>query len=101
MARTARVRSARDVGAVVAEARQLRGWTQKELAERAGIERSYLARIETGASVILLDRVFRLLRRLGVEVTVTLPDPADAAPAGSDRASSSAAGDEGDAGEMS
>jgi transcriptional regulator with XRE-family HTH domain len=80
MARTARVRSARDLGAVVAEARQLRGWTQMDLAENTGLERSYLARIETGASVILLDRVFRLLRRLGVEVTVTFPEPrADAA----------------------
>lgn len=79
MARTARIRSARDLGAVVAEARQLRGWTQMDLAENTGLERSYLARIETGASVILLDRVFRLLRRLGVEVTVTLPEPRDGA----------------------
>lgn len=78
MARTARVRSPRDLGAVVAEARQLRGWTQMDLAESTGVERSYLARIETGASVIMLDRVFRILRRLGVEVTVTFPD----APAG-------------------
>lgn len=77
--RTARVRSARDLGAVVAEARQVRGWTQAELAERASIERGYLSRIESGASVILLDRVFRLLRRLGVEVTATLPAPPEAA----------------------
>lgn len=80
MARTARVRSARDLGAVVAEARQLRGWTQMELAESTGLERGYLARIETGASVKLLDRVFRLLRRLGVEVTVTFPEAAERAP---------------------
>lgn len=79
MNRTARVRSARDLGAVVAEARQVRGWTQAELAERAGIERGYLSRIESGASVILLDRLFRLLRRLGVEVTATLPAPPEAA----------------------
>lgn len=75
MERVARVRSARDLGLVIAEARRLRGWTQADLAEHTSIERSYLARIETGASVILLDRVFRLLRRLGVEVTVTLPEP--------------------------
>lgn len=73
------MRSARDLGAIVAEARQIRGWTQEELAENTSIERGYLARIETGKSVILLDRVFRLLRRLGVEVTVTFPDgPAEA-----------------------
>ncbi len=74
MARTAQIRSPRDLGAVVAEARQRRGWTQRELADAVGMERGYLARIETGASVILLDRVFRLLRRLGVEVTVAFPD---------------------------
>ena len=80
MARESRVRSARDLGTVIAEARRLRGWTQADLAESASIERSYLARIETGASVILLDRVFRLLRRLGVEVIATLPEfaPAEA-----------------------
>lgn len=75
MARTAQIRSARDFGMVVAEARQLRGWTQRELAEHVSLDRSYIARIETGASVLLLDRLLRLLRRLGVEVTVTLPEP--------------------------
>ena len=70
----ARIRSARDFSAVVAEARLLRGMTQAELAENTSVERSYLARIESGASVILLDRIFRLLHRLGVEVTATLPE---------------------------
>ena len=84
VARTARIRSARDLGAVVAEARRLRGLTQAELAESTSIERGYLARIETGASVILLERVFRLLRRLGVEVTVTLPDVSAADAAGAE-----------------
>lgn len=72
------VRSARDLGAAIAEARQRHGLTQEELAEATGIERSYLARIESGRSVILLERIFRLLRRLGVEVTVTLSPAADA-----------------------
>lgn len=72
--RSMSIRSARDLGAAIAEARQLRGLTQEELAEATGVERTYLARIETGRSVILLERIFRLLRRLGVEVTVTLPE---------------------------
>lgn len=90
MVRTARIRSARDLGAVVAEARQLHGWTQAELAESTTLDRSYLARIEAGASVLLLDRVFRLLRRLGVEVTVTLPEvETDMRPRGEERAGES------------
>lgn len=68
------MRSARDLGAAIAEARHLRGLTQAELSESTGLHRSYLAAIENGASVVLLDRVFRVLRRLGVEVTVTLPE---------------------------
>ena len=76
--RKMRVRSARDLGAAIAEARQQHGLTQEELAEATGVERSYLARIESGRSVILLERIFRLLRRLGVEVTVTLSPAADA-----------------------
>lgn len=77
MSRVARVRSARDLGAVIAEARQLRGMTQADLAEATDIERTYLARLETGATVLLLDRVFRLCRRLGVELTATLPEGPD------------------------
>jgi transcriptional regulator with XRE-family HTH domain len=72
-----RVRSTRDLGAAIAEARQLRGLTQEELAEATQVDRSYLARIENGRSVILLDRIFRLLRRLGVEITLTLPKAPD------------------------
>ena len=72
--RSMSIRSARDLGAAIAEARQLRGLTQEELSEATRVDRTYLARIETGRSVILLDRIFRLLRRLGVEVTVTLPE---------------------------
>lgn len=53
----------------------MRGLTQAELSEITGLHRSYLAKIESGASVVLLDRLFRVLRRLGVEVTVTLPEP--------------------------
>ncbi|MAY98473.1 MAG: hypothetical protein CMH84_18350 [Nocardioides sp.] len=76
MRRTAQLRSARDLGSAIGEARRLRGLTQAELSESVGIHRSYLVAIEAGATVVLLDRMFRLCRRLGVEVTATLPDPA-------------------------
>ena len=89
MRRTAKLRSARDLGSAIGEARRLRGLTQAELSESVGIHRSYLVAIEAGATVVLLDRMFRLCRRLGVEVTATLPDPA------STDQPSAAAGDEG------
>lgn len=58
--------------------RAARGLTQQELARDAGVERTYLARLEAGATVLLLDRALRILRRLGATVTITLP--ADDAP---------------------
>ncbi|WP_230208866.1 helix-turn-helix transcriptional regulator [Nostocoides sp. HKS02] len=74
MARQMLVRSGADLGAAVAEARRLRGQTQDQLAAAAGVERSYLAKLEAGASVLLLDRALKLLRRLGAEVVVQLSD---------------------------
>ncbi len=69
-----RVRSAADLGRAVKGAREAAGLTQQELADLVAVDRSYLARIETGLSVLLLERMLRMLRRLGAEVSVTVPD---------------------------
>ncbi|MBS1870841.1 MAG: helix-turn-helix transcriptional regulator [Actinobacteria bacterium] len=66
------VRSAADLGRAIAGARAARGLTQAELAERTGINRSYLAELEHGASTLLLERALRALRRLDATVTVSL-----------------------------
>jgi len=47
--------------------------SQAELAEAAGIERTYLSRLEGSHSTIAIDRALRALRRMGAEVTVNLP----------------------------
>lgn len=75
MQRQMTVRTGADLGAALAEARRARSLTQQQLAESVNLDRTYLAKIETGASVLMLDRTLRLLRRLGAEVTVTLPEP--------------------------
>lgn len=67
------VRSPADLGRAIAGARSARGLTQQELAEETAIDRSYLARLETGVAKLALERTLRLLRRLGATVTVTLP----------------------------
>jgi transcriptional regulator with XRE-family HTH domain len=74
MANVVAVRAGADLGVAIQEARRIAGLTQSEVAERAGLDRTYLARMESGLSVLLLDRSLRVLRRLGAEVTVTLPD---------------------------
>ena len=74
MSRVVQIRSGSDLGVAVREAREAASMTQEALAEFVGLDRSYLAKMETGLSVLLLDRALRVLRRLGAEVTVTLPD---------------------------
>ena len=68
------VRSAGDLGRALQLARLVSGMTQEELSEATGVDRTYLARMESGLSVLLLERLMRLLRHTGAEVTVTLPD---------------------------
>jgi transcriptional regulator with XRE-family HTH domain len=66
------VRSAADLGRAVAGVRGRCGLTQQRLAEEAGVERSYLARLEAGGSTLAIERAVRLLRRMGATITVTL-----------------------------
>jgi transcriptional regulator with XRE-family HTH domain len=68
------VASGRDLGAALADVRQARGLTQDEVATAAGLERTYLAKIEAGSSVLRLDRALVALRALGARVTVTMDD---------------------------
>lgn len=66
-----------DLGRAIAGVRAARGMTQTEVAGATGIDRTYLARLETGATVVLLDRALRILRRLGASVTIHLDDTSD------------------------
>ena len=51
------------------------------MADELGFKRSYLSELETGSeATIALERSLRALRRLGAEVTVTLPGDHDATP---------------------
>jgi DNA-binding Xre family transcriptional regulator len=55
----------RRLGATIKRLRQERGWTQQQLADRVGIARVSVARIETGAravSVATLERIAKALR---------------------------------------
>jgi transcriptional regulator with XRE-family HTH domain len=74
------VRAPGDLGRAIAGVRAERGLTQAQLAEAAGVDRTYLARLEAGASALVLERALRLLRRMGATVTVVL-DGADGPPA--------------------
>ena len=64
------VRSAADLGRTIADVRHLRGLSQEQLAESTGVDRTYLAKLEAGASALLVERALRILRRMGATVTV-------------------------------
>jgi HTH-type transcriptional regulator/antitoxin HipB len=68
------IRSGPDFGRAVAEIRGRRHLTQAELAEEVGLTRDYLAQLESGRSVTLLEHLLRILRRSGATIAVTWPD---------------------------
>lgn len=70
--RTFLVRSPRDFARTISEGRIERGLTQAELAAAAGIDRTYLSRMENGFDTKQLDRAFRVFRVLGVQVSARM-----------------------------
>jgi transcriptional regulator with XRE-family HTH domain len=71
------IRSPADLGRAVAGVRAAHDATQAELAAELGIDRSYLARLEAGASTLALERALRALRHMGATVAVSFEDGAD------------------------
>lgn len=57
--------------------RQVRGLTQPELAERAGIEQSYLSKLENGRSQASEQVRERLASALGIDVETLTKDPSE------------------------
>jgi transcriptional regulator with XRE-family HTH domain len=68
------VRSPADLGRAIAGIRAVRQLRQEDLATEIGIDRTYLAKLEAGASSIQLERALRALRRMGATVTITLAE---------------------------
>lgn len=52
--------------------RQERGWTQSELAARAGVHRSFIAKLEAGRQDPALTTLEKLAKALRVKVTTLL-----------------------------
>jgi len=56
------------------EARESRGLTQGQLAEKAGVKQSAVARLESMKAVPQIDTIFKVLRPLGYTLAI-VPDP--------------------------
>lgn len=61
------------LGSAIRDARTARNLTQHQLAEAAGVSRSWLARVESGHRGAELEQIFRLLNALGL--SMMLHDP--------------------------
>lgn len=59
-------RALRDVGDDVSAWRKLRGLTQAQVADRSGVSRGTLARLERGDGGVSIETLLRVLRALGV-----------------------------------
>lgn len=68
------IRGGADIGRAIRSIRSAQGLSQIDAAELAGIDPTYLSKIETGRTVSLLEHQLRILRRLGARVTVTFDD---------------------------
>ena len=69
-----RVYTPASLGTAIRDYRKATGLTQAKLAEMAGIQRSYLSELEAGKETEQLKRVFRILRMLGVRMTLEEAD---------------------------
>lgn len=65
-------------GLRVKELRNAQGVTQEELADRVGMFRTYMSRIETGTANPTLTMIYALAGALKVTVTALFDEPVDA-----------------------
>lgn len=65
------MRASEQIGASIATWRKLQRLTAVQLADRAGISRSTLSRLEGGDSGVGLESVLRVLRALGILDAIT------------------------------
>jgi HTH-type transcriptional regulator / antitoxin HipB len=69
-----RIYTAASVGPAIRSYREEAGLTQQELADMAGLHRSYLSDLEQGKETEQLRRILRLLKLLGVRATLQKAD---------------------------
>jgi len=69
-----RVYTPASLGAALKHYRNQAGLSQAELARRAGLNRTYLSALEQGKETEQLRRLLRLLKHLGVRMTLQKAD---------------------------
>lgn len=63
-------RTQRQIGTIIQRARKKRGWTQSQLAERAGLRQETISMIEIGEKPSKLNSILAVLAALQLEFRV-------------------------------
>lgn len=71
---TLTARKLKDVAAVIRAAREDKGMSQSELAERLAFSRDYMVDLESGKPNVYATRLFRVLHELGITLTLEYED---------------------------
>jgi len=66
--RTMLLRSAREVGDLIADGRRRLRWSQSDLAQEAGVSRQWVSQVENGKTTVAFDLVLGVLHALGYAV---------------------------------
>jgi transcriptional regulator with XRE-family HTH domain len=69
-----RIYSAASLGDAIRHYRSAAGLTQAQLAASVGLQRSYVSELERGKETEQLARILRILRQLGVRMTLDQAD---------------------------
>jgi HTH-type transcriptional regulator / antitoxin HipB len=69
-----RIYTPASLGAAIRHYRREAGLTQAELAERTGLHRTYLSALEQGRETEQLRRILRVLKQLGVRMSLDKAD---------------------------
>ena len=69
-----RVYTPESLGVAIRHYRQEAGLSQADLAERTGLNRTYLSDLERGHETEQVKRILRLLKQLGVRMTLDKAD---------------------------
>lgn len=68
------VQTPASLGVAIRHFRRQAELSQAELSNRVGLHRSYLSALESGHETAYLNRIFRLLKQLGVEMRLEQVD---------------------------
>ena len=68
------------IGLRIATLREAKGWSQEELSERAGLQRTHISRIENGRYAVTLETIQAIAEALSMTVDIIDPQLAELPP---------------------